>query len=160
MYWCVCTIILLPKCVGDLFFCAHACVSVMYVFVLVYLYFRAYACVWVSLCVSVGARVKPWVWVGAVSVSAAQRAEYHRAARHRAAMFDLQVDSVVVDLQRSCRNRRKMALSLSSSTQQLFLGWKLPGGANPAQTCIMTDEIPLTNTSLLRSTIVLFTSED
>lgn len=51
--------------------------------------------------VSGGAHVQPRVWVGAVAVPAAQRAEDHGAASHRATVFDLQVDSVVVDLQRS-----------------------------------------------------------
>lgn len=44
------------------------------------------------------------VWVGAVAVSAAQRAEDHGAADNGAAVFDLQVDGVVVDLQGSCLN--------------------------------------------------------
>lgn len=51
--------------------------------------------------------MKPRVWVGAVPVAASQRAEDHRAAGHRAAMFDLQVDSVVVDLQSSCTQKEK-----------------------------------------------------
>lgn len=100
------------------------CVSVVHVsatvFVLiVYLCFSVYAHVWVRVCVSVGmwvaagARVKPRVRVGAVSVAAAQRAEHHGATGHCAAVFDLQVDCVVVDLQCSYTNRRKRGLLLS-----------------------------------------------
>lgn len=74
--------------------------------------FRAmYLCISVNACVvrasvgvSAASRVKSWVWVGAVSVSTTQRAEDHGAACHCTAMFDLQMDSVVVDLQCSCTN--------------------------------------------------------
>lgn len=54
--------------------------------------------------VSVGAGVQSRVRVGAVSVPAPQRAEDHGAACDGAAVFDLQVDGVVVDLQSSCAN--------------------------------------------------------
>lgn len=56
----------------------------------------------VELGVPAGPRVQPRVWVGAVSVSATQRAEDHRTAHNGTAVFDLQVDGVVVDLQGSC----------------------------------------------------------
>lgn len=61
----------------------------------------------VGVCVFAGARVQSWVRVGAVSVAAPQRAEDHGATGHRAAVFDLQVDGVVVDLQGSCIRRKK-----------------------------------------------------
>lgn len=116
-YSCVCIVVLLPDCVPDLF--AHPCVSVVNVsvgaFVFVPLCFRVDDCVQVGLSVpvvvhvvSAGASVQPRVRVGAVAVSAAQRAEDHGAARNRAAMFDLQVDGIVVDLQRSYKERNKL----------------------------------------------------
>lgn len=116
-YSCVCIVVLLPECVADLF--AHPCVSVVKVsvgaFVFVHLCFRVSDCTQVGVSVpvvvhvvSAGTSVQPWVRVGAVAVSAAQRAEDHGAARNRAAMFDLQVDGIVVDLQRSYKERRKL----------------------------------------------------
>lgn len=51
--------------------------------------------------------VEPWVRVGTVSVPTSQRAEDHGAASHGAAVFDLQVDGVVVDLQCAWSNRRR-----------------------------------------------------
>ena len=114
-YSCVCIVVLLPECVPDLF--AHPCVSVVYVSVgvFVHLCFRVNDCVQVGLSVpvvvrvvSAGASVQPRVRVGAVAVSAAQRAEDHGAAGNCAAMFDLQVDGIVVDLQRSYKERRKL----------------------------------------------------
>lgn len=77
------------------------------------------ACLCVRLCVRVdvpaGAGMKPWIWVGTVPVAAPQRAEDHGAAGHRAAVFDFQVDSIVVDLQCSCTNTRK------DETDRLFM---------------------------------------
>lgn len=45
--------------------------------------------------------VQAWVWISAVSVPAPQRAEQHAAALHSAAVFDFEMHSIVVDLQRS-----------------------------------------------------------
>lgn len=50
---------------------------------------HVFAVVRVTVCVSVGAGVQPWVGVGAVPVSAPQRAEDHGATCYRAAVFDL-----------------------------------------------------------------------
>lgn len=66
--------------------------------------------------VPIGPRVQPGVGVGAVSVAAAQRTEDHGAARHRAAVLDLQVDRVVVDLQSSCRDGREAGNLISVSS--------------------------------------------
>uniref|UniRef100_A0A3B3TRL5 THAP domain-containing protein 1 n=1 Tax=Poecilia latipinna TaxID=48699 RepID=A0A3B3TRL5_9TELE len=67
----------------------------------------------VRLSVSAAGRVQPRVRVGAVPVAAAQGAEHHGAAQNGAAVFDLQVDGVVVDLQGSCPNTANETLLAS-----------------------------------------------
>lgn len=68
----------------------------------------------VRLRLSAAGCVQPRVRVGAVPVAAAQRAEHHGAAQNGAAVFDLQVDGVVVDLQGSCPNTANETLLAST----------------------------------------------